>query len=184
MGNRAYIVFDIRYPGDKTPAKGSDAMPAVYLHWNGGPESVYAFIKYAKDVCRKGDAEYIPARFVQIVCNYFGSNLSVGLTATKREDIPELAKVGDNGVYVIETNNMHVYARHLEVYDNEAGEGEDKFSLKALSRKEIEDEKIEARAHKNAVELPEALAEVNDAFFRKEWDQEVVVTLKRRKKVA
>ncbi len=36
MGNRATIIF--------TDGKKSFS-PAVYLHWNGGPESVYAFLE-------------------------------------------------------------------------------------------------------------------------------------------
>ncbi len=34
MGNRAYVVFE----------SGKERSPAVYLHWNGGPESIYAFL--------------------------------------------------------------------------------------------------------------------------------------------
>lgn len=35
MGNRAYVVFEDRQ-GNRSPA--------VYLHWNGGPESIYAML--------------------------------------------------------------------------------------------------------------------------------------------
>ena len=184
MGNRAYIVFDAP-KGKKLSA--NDALPAVYLHWNGGPESVYTFLAYCKEVCREGDAEYIPARFVQIVGNYLGNNLSLGLTAVRREDIQELSRVGDNGCYVVDTDTYAVTERHFENYiDLPCRDGTPwkegvtfRREFKALTKEEIAEEHVDALAHvyNKDDKLLSGIREVNDPFFKKDYKQKVVVTL-------
>lgn len=89
MGNRAYIVFE----------SGNERSPAIYLHWHGGPESIYAFLHalrgYAADQHTPG---YNCARFVQLVGNTLGGTLSLGLTCFRKyEDL----NCDDNGLYVI-----------------------------------------------------------------------------------
>jgi hypothetical protein len=188
MGNRAYIVFDTNWPEQKP--KGSDALPAVYVHWNGGPESVYTFLAYTKEVCRAGDKEYTPARFVQIVGNYFAGNLSVGLTAVKREDIVELSSVGDNGVYVVDSDTLEVTERHFENYiDLDAPEGTPwkegvtfKKEFRSLTPTQIAGEKEAALVDTtDGFTQPsfvfKGLREVNDAFFLKQYDQKVQVKI-------
>lgn len=56
MGNRANVIF----------VDGTDISPAVYLHWNGGVESVYAFVK---EMQRRNwtRLDYGAARFCQVV---------------------------------------------------------------------------------------------------------------------
>ena len=69
MGNRAVVTVE----GSAT---------GVYLHWNGGEESVTAFLRAAKDLGVRGpvsDTSYFYARFVQIIGNYFGGTTSVGI---------------------------------------------------------------------------------------------------------
>ena len=85
MGNRAII-----------KAKGNDNK-AVYLHWNGGRDSVEAFLKYCELRDFRGfDDDYGMARFCQVVGNFFGAEgLSIGIT-----DYTDLDE--DNGVYVVE----------------------------------------------------------------------------------
>jgi hypothetical protein len=85
MGNRAII-----------KAKGNDKK-AVYLHWNGGRDSVEAFLKYCELRGFRGfETDYGMARFVQVVSNFFGADgLSIGIV-----DGSESA--GDNGVYIVD----------------------------------------------------------------------------------
>ena len=84
MGNRALIKFD-----------GQDA--GVYLHWNGGRDSVEAFLEYCKLRNFRCD-DYGIARFCQVVGNFFGGTLSIGVTANiKNED----ANWIDNGIYIV-----------------------------------------------------------------------------------
>lgn len=61
MGNRAVVTV-----------KGSSV--GIYLHWNGGIESVTAFLRAAKDLGVRdpvNDPAYFYARFVQLVGNFF-----------------------------------------------------------------------------------------------------------------
>jgi hypothetical protein len=89
MGNRALIVFK---------ACGVTS-PAISLHWNGGPESVYAFIDALGRYGVRVDANYEAARFIQIAGNFLGGTLSVGVRNVDRvEDL----ECEDSGVYVIE----------------------------------------------------------------------------------
>lgn len=83
MGNRAMIVF-----------KGMDI--GIYLHWNGGIDSVTAFLRYCELRKFRTD-DYGVARLTQIIANYFGGDLSIGVTAH-----PETYGWLDNGVYTIE----------------------------------------------------------------------------------
>lgn len=88
MGNRAVVTVD----GSKV---------GVYLHWNGGIESVTAFLKAAKDLGVRSpveDTSYFYARFAQIVGNFFGGTTSVGIDSLERLDQDN----GDNGVFVID----------------------------------------------------------------------------------
>lgn len=68
MGNTAIIKFEDYRRTSQTE---------VYLHWNGGPESVVAFLDYTKQHVRLGD--YFIARFVQVIGNFFGGDVSLGV---------------------------------------------------------------------------------------------------------
>lgn len=85
MGNLAII-----------KAKGNDNK-AVYLHWNGGRDSVEAFLKYCElRGFRHFNTDYGMARFCQVVGNFFGADgSSIGIT-------DDVSSCGDNGVYVID----------------------------------------------------------------------------------
>ena len=92
MGNRALIVTEDDFK------KGSGM--SLYLHWNGGRDSVEAFLQYCKlRGFRSPDKdEYGWARLSQVVANFLGADgLSVGIgyCANIHND------VGDNGTYVI-----------------------------------------------------------------------------------
>lgn len=86
MGNRARIITENR-----------DVQ--VYLHWNGGKESVKAFLDFckAKGYREPEDDSYGWARLCQVVGNFFGGTLSVGIGAYTEDDPAEY----DNGTYII-----------------------------------------------------------------------------------
>lgn len=90
MGNRCHVIFP-------------QAKIAVYLHWNGGLESVLAFLDYMNE--RKlGCDDYGAARFCQVVGNFFGGNLSLGvrgMASASRHDLRAMA-YEDNGAFVVE----------------------------------------------------------------------------------
>jgi len=100
MGNRAVI---------SNREKWRDV--AIYVHWNGGRPSIEAFLKYAKD---KGirDDDYGLARLTQIICNFFGGSLSVGVGNIDRLDTD-----GDHGVY--EIYNWEIVGRRNNGYAEE-----------------------------------------------------------------
>lgn len=85
MGNRAVIQFG-----------RSKKSAAIYLHWNGGIESVQAFLDVAKDLgCRADD--YSVARLAQIIGNWFGGTLSIGMGRAEQLDRDNM----DNGTYIV-----------------------------------------------------------------------------------
>ena len=76
---------------------------AIYVHWNGGRPSIEAFLKYAKEKKLRDD-DYGLARLTQIICNYFGGSLSVGVG-----NIDRLDTSSDHGVY--EISNWEIVGR-------------------------------------------------------------------------
>lgn len=91
MGNRALITTRREYEKDGI---------AVYLHWNGGYDSVSAFLKYCElKGYRPPDQDcYGWARLCQVIGNYFGGTLSLGICNFSKE----AGEWQDNGTYIIE----------------------------------------------------------------------------------
>lgn len=112
MGNRAVITTK---KGDKHNKLG------IYLHWNGGRDSVRAFLRYAK---MRGfrppeDDDYGWARLCQVIANFMGKDgLSVGIGVAEHLDQDNW----DNGTYLIE--NWEIVGR--EYFD---GEEQDEYNL-------------------------------------------------------
>ena len=91
MGNRAVITTRENFDNNGV---------GVYVHWNGGRDSVEAFLTYCK---RKGyrspDQDcYGWARLCQVIGNFFGGDASVGIDTVDQLDCDNY----DNGVYIIE----------------------------------------------------------------------------------
>lgn len=88
MGNRAVIT---------TP----DRKIGVYLHWNGGRDTVEPLLKYCelKGYRAPSSDDYGWARLCQVVGNFFGGSLSVGIGRYSDDD---RMNPGDNGIYVID----------------------------------------------------------------------------------
>jgi hypothetical protein len=104
MGNRAIIAFEESHEHQIQPF-------GVYLHWSGGPESIWAFLEVLNErmVGRGDDIQYAAARFVEIIGRFIGGNTSIGLTGFDaqeqsaihgRKSVEDISH-GDNGVYVI-----------------------------------------------------------------------------------
>jgi hypothetical protein len=86
MGNRAVITTENKDLG-------------VYLHWNGGRDSVEAFLMYCKlKGYRTPENDcYGWARLCQVIGNFFGGDLSIGIDKYEKLDLDNW----DNGVYII-----------------------------------------------------------------------------------
>jgi len=110
MGNRAVIAFvDDKGKQDKNSV-------GIYLHWNGGRDSVEGFLQAAKDYgIRSGS--YGVARLTQIICNSFPGTLSVGVGVVKKLDCDNW----DNGVYWVDKEFNIVAREYIEKYGLVAG---------------------------------------------------------------
>ena len=107
MGNRAVITIK-----EKDTAK--EDWNSLYLHWNGGRDSVEPFLHVAKlyGIRCNDDSSYAIARLSQLIGNYFGGTLSLGIGAYKCLDTNNW----DNGTYIIEDQ---------EIVEREYFEGEE-----------------------------------------------------------
>jgi len=105
MGNKAVIT-------DKHKKIG------IYLHWNGGRDSIEGFLTFCK-IKQYRDGVYGFARLVQAIGNFLGGGLSVGIGVYESIDIDN----GDNGTYIIE--DWEIIGRE---YFN--GEEEKEYDLK------------------------------------------------------
>jgi hypothetical protein len=143
MGNRANVVF----------VAGERVSPCVYLHWNGGPESVYAFLEELERRDVRADADYECARFTQLVGEFFdssgarGGGLSLGIVSVVfcGDWIRTLERVGtdhgDNGFYVVDRTTGHVrrFAERVT--------GSGRVALSELSPADVAAERAGAEAH-------------------------------------
>lgn len=133
MGNRAVIAFKDNYISDEN-------VPAIYLHWNGGRDSVEAFLKASEIIgIRWGDTAYACARLSQIIGNWMKGIVSLGVGAYQTLD----ADNGDNGVYWV--RDAKIVDRRFVSYPEQ-----DRHDLDKLV-----DEILEANKHA----FPEAFAE-------------------------
>lgn len=97
MGNRAVIT---------TPKKKL----GVYLHWNGGKDSVTAFLSYCeiKNYRNPNNDCYGWARLCQVIGNTLGGTNSLGVDEYNNLDTNN----GDNGVYIID-EHWHIIGREF-----------------------------------------------------------------------
>lgn len=88
MGNRAVIAFS-----------RDQSTVGIYLHWNGGPESVLAFLQAAKQYKLRNPQEdsYGVARLAQVIGNFFGGTTFVGVDRVQRLDTG-----AENGIYFVD----------------------------------------------------------------------------------
>lgn len=91
MGNRAVITTKENFDNNGI---------GIYLHWNGGYDSVSAFLKYCELKGYRSPSQdcYGWARLCQVIGNFFGGSTSVGIDTVDNLDCNNW----DNGVYIIE----------------------------------------------------------------------------------
>ena len=94
MGNRAVITAS----KSRDVAESNDI--GIYLHWNGGRDSIEAFLKYCelKRYRSPSKDNYGWARLCQVIANYLGGETGIGIDNCCHLDCDN----GDNGVYIIE----------------------------------------------------------------------------------
>lgn len=124
MGNRAVVTFATRNQVEKYANDASRPMHlegyvadhpnavGVYLHWNGGYDSIKPFCMACKELGYRSPVSdnYGIACFVQLVRNFFGMDgLSVGVDILSRLDCDNW----DNGVFVVD-GNWEIIGREFE----------------------------------------------------------------------
>lgn len=146
MGNRAIV-----------KPEGKDI--GVYLHWNGGIDSVTAFLKYCElRGFRDFNDSYGVARFCQVVGNFFGGGLSIGVYSGIGETKYDAEHI-DNGIYVVKGWKI---VRHIG--EREPREGYDlNDMLKAIDIKQPEKEQL--GEFLDAVETDISEVKVGDMVF-------------------
>lgn len=146
MGNRAII-----------KPKNKDV--GVYLHWNGGIDSVTAFLKYCElRRFRAFDDAYGMARFCQVVGNFFGGSLSMGIE-TNIGNTEEDAMYLDNGIYIVEGWDI---IDHVGDYEPPEGYDLDDF-LHYIDSQQPEKEQL--GEFLDAVETPISEVHLGDIVF-------------------
>lgn len=154
MGNRAVITTPERTLG-------------LYLHWNGGRDSVEAFLRYCdlRGFRSPDSDEYGWARLCQVIANFMGaSGLSVGIS---RYTTDKQMDPGDNGVYVI--RGWEIVDR---VYPYTPFEEEHEYPLDAMLREidasQPEDQRL--GAYLDAEEVPVSEVAPGDEVFMRRVD--------------
>lgn len=105
MGNRAIVQLD-------DPCTDH----AIYLQWNGGPESINAFLSCMDGVRR----DAFSVRFAQLVGNYFGGTLSIYSCKKVTKRTLKTMCPGDNGIYFVKQNPDGSYKISARYYGGES----------------------------------------------------------------
>ena len=169
MGNRATVIF--------TDEKEEQISCAVYLHWNGGPESIYGFLAELDRRFVHNDQDYECARFIKLVGDFFDQD-KIGTTSLgvvngpKAITVEELGKVrtyhGDNGFYIVcrtttpdEKKFTTRMRRFHEHYEKDPGSKDGyKCSMQEMTPDEVAREKRVARRHQYAKNFRERFKEI------------------------
>lgn len=154
MGNRAIIKTETGHIG-------------LYLHWNGGRDSVEAFLTYCKMRGHRSPETdgYGWARLAQVVGNFFGGTTSVGMVEVGS---PDDGRWCDNGAYVI---------RNWEIVGREcfAGKEQQEYDLHDMLR-EIDRRQPEAErfgAYLDSYEVPTEDLKIGDVVTFIDWSGEI-----------
>ena len=131
----------------------------IYLHWNGGRDSVEAFLEYCKLRQFRFD-DYGRARFCQIVGNFFGGGLSIGIDLYKNCDCDN----GDNGVYVVD---------NWEIVERLYSHGEQMSYDRREMLREIDQaqpERDRLGGYLDAIEVPRKELEIGDMVWVQDYE--------------
>lgn len=160
MGNRAVILNknDMLADGKINPNQ-----IGVYLHWNGGRDSVSAFLKYCKLKCYRSPSTdcYGWACLCNVISNFFGDGMSLGIDIASRLDCDNY----DNGVYIID--HWEIVGRLYNHGVEQANYDIDSFVLR-INEKMPEQAKIDAcvlRELLKAKEIPYQELTVGDVIW-------------------
>ena len=157
MGNRAVITTKKNFENNGI---------GIYLHWNGGYDSVSAFLKYCElKGYRTPDTDnYGWARLCQVIGNFFGGSTSIGIDTVDKLDCDNY----DNGVYIIEGWEI-VDRKHKRNAEQMNHAMED--MLLAIDNAMPENEQI--KDYLEAKEIPTNEVKVGDTVVVMDWDGKI-----------
>jgi len=164
MGNRAIITTQENFENNGI---------GIYLHWNGGRDSVEGFLKYCelKGYRNPTEDSYGWARLCQIISNFFGGSTSIGINTISNLPSGEYC---DNGVYFIE--GWEIVGRKF--FDN--CEEQACYPLNEMLESIDERQPAEEQlgAYLMAEEVDAADLKVGDEVYIRDWDGNVkIVTI-------
>jgi hypothetical protein len=136
------------------------------LNWNGGPESVYAFLEELGRRRQRADQDYECARFIQLIGEFFDqdriSSTSLGVANGPNSDnICDLVKVGtdhgDNGFYLV---NRTAEVMHVRRFREQLDHTAQKFTLVELPPEWVKAEREAAEKHEYLQAFRETFAKI------------------------
>lgn len=150
MGNRAVITTRSKKIG-------------VYLHWNGGRDSVEAFLEYCKlqGYASPDKDHYGWSRLCQVIGNFFGGSSSLGIDEYHKLDTDNW----DNGTYIIE--DWKIVGREFK-RNEEQTEHNLELMLKAIDKKQPKH--IQLGEYLDAEEVNIEDLEIGDKVFIQDYD--------------
>ena len=131
MGNRAVISF-------KCEGVPKEYSPSIYLHWNGGRDSIEGFLKAHEKANFQG-GDYGIARLVQLITNSFDGGLSVGVGVYCQMDTDN----GDNGVYWVDPKTFEIVDREFKRHKEQQVYNIDEFANSVLKASNLPTYKTE-----------------------------------------
>lgn len=154
MGNRAVITTRENFNNNGI---------GIYLHWNGGRDSVEAFLKYCdlKGYRTPTTDCYGWARLTQVIANFFGGGDSVGIDVIKHLDCDNW----DNGVYIID--KWEIVGRE---FFQGSEQNEYKLDEMLLAIDEAQPENEQIGDFLKAKELPVEDVKIGDEIVYIDWN--------------
>ena len=130
MGNRAVISF-------KCEGVPKEYSPSIYLHWNGGRDSIEGFLK-AHEKANFRNGAYGIARLIQLITNWFGGGLCVGVGVYSQMDTDNF----DNGVYWVCSKTFKIVEREFKRQKEQQVYNDIEFSKDVLEKSNIKIEEV------------------------------------------
>ena len=164
--------------GNRAVATAPDKNLALHLHWNGGCDTVEPLLKHCELQGYRPPSQdcYGWARMAQVVGNFFGGSLSVGIGRYRN-----LGDQGDNGVYVID--GWKIVDRYATAYDEGWNAVGLRFMDSSAEQRECDfDEMLHAfdeampenprlGAYLDAIETPASEVRLGDRIWMDEYER-------------
>ena len=134
---------------------GENPTSEIYLHWNGGPESVVAFVEYAAQNAAGCCDKYFLARLTQVIGNWMGGNMSLGIYPVGSSD------GGDNGIYHVKSVVQVDGSRKFEIVQHRGK------MVTATWAEDVKKHPYWSEPHEEHGNIWDQVCKANDAAFKR-----------------